>query len=76
MFFKRPTIYFELVRYKEDICKYWREHDDSNGLFEYCKLIKKPCYCCGTLKQCSYKWKRFPVRSFIFNFLKRRLKNG
>jgi len=37
------------------MCKYWREYDDKKGLYEYCKLVKKKCYCCGTKKQCNFK---------------------
>lgn len=39
------------------MCKHWREYDDDDrGLYEYCKLTRKECYCCGTKKQCSFKW--------------------
>ena len=38
------------------VCKYWGEYDDDRGLYEWCKLVKKSCACCGTKKQCNFKW--------------------
>jgi len=54
------------------ICKYWHEYDDDRRLYEYCKLTKKSCYCCGILRQCTYKWENMPVKSFLkrlFNYI-------
>jgi len=67
MFFKRIVLYPELREHKSNICQYWREYDGEKGIFEYCKLVKKSCYCCGTIKQCSFKYKRTPIRNFIKN---------
>lgn len=53
------------------ICKFWREYDDDKGLFEYCKLVNKTCYCCGTLKQCNYKYQRMPIRMWFKNLIRR-----
>lgn len=47
------------------VCKYWNEYDDENGSFEYCKLVKKSCYCCGALKQCNYQYKRITIKTKI-----------
>lgn len=47
------------------ICKHWREYDDDIGLYEYCKLTRQSCYCCGTLKQCNFQWARFPLKTKI-----------
>jgi len=38
------------------VCEYWKEYDDNRGLYEYCKLVQMSCYCCGTRKQCNFKW--------------------
>jgi hypothetical protein len=37
------------------VCKHWKELDNEAGQeFEYCKLEKRSCACCGSEKQCSY----------------------
>jgi len=54
------------------ICKHWREYDKENGqLYEYCKLTRKICYCCGTLKQCNFPEKRgLKLKSFVDRFFR------
>lgn len=53
------------------VCKHWSEYDAFNGrLFEYCSLVKKSCYCCGTLKQCSYPNKSMPIKTFLIRLLR------
>lgn len=55
------------------VCKYWTEYDSPNGqTYEYCKLMQKKCYCGACVKNCNYKWKNMPIRSFfnrLFNKL-------
>ena len=35
-------------------CKHWREYDDDNGDFEYCKGAQKKCTCAGVHYQCDF----------------------
>jgi hypothetical protein len=37
-------------------CVYWKELDDDNGNFEYCRYMQKRCSCCGEIKQCTYQY--------------------
>lgn len=37
-------------------CNHWREYDDDKGMYEYCKLKRKSCACCGTEEQCTYPY--------------------
>ena len=33
-------------------CKYWREYDDDNGCYEFCRADNRKTYCCGAESQC------------------------
>lgn len=34
------------------VCKFWREYDDDNGCYEFCRADNRKTYCCGEEKQC------------------------
>ena len=54
-----------------NVCKYWGEYDSENGReYEYCKLVKKSCYCCGTKDQCNFKWALDKEKRIIINHVK------
>ena len=38
-------------------CDFWKELDDDFvGSYEYCRVEKKRCSCCGEITQCTYRW--------------------
>jgi hypothetical protein len=39
---------------KEEFCKHWKELDDDNGNYEYCRGKQRRCGCCATKSQCNF----------------------
>jgi len=45
-----------------EVCEYWNECENNYITYEYCKLIKQPCFCCGEKEQCDYKWSLYEAK--------------